>query len=197
MSKQHQTFSVCILSILGMANAAQAALIDQGITTRDTTTGRVWLDVTQSKSRSYLDVTANFSNGGDFSGYRYATEAEVLQLWTDAGITPTDFRGGSEGVLIRALQNLVGITQPANGNLLGDATFGINGDMYSTGYRRGSMLSSSGTSGTAILQNGGYSENGNVGNFGSWLVQVPEPTVAATSLVFAGLTLRRLRSRRV
>ena len=57
--------------------------------TLDTDTGLKWLDLTLSVFRSYNNVAANLGPGGDFEGYRIATETEILSLWTHAGINYT------------------------------------------------------------------------------------------------------------
>jgi hypothetical protein len=66
---------------------ANAALIDNGDYTTDTNSGLNWLDLTLSLSRSYNDVEANLSTGGDFAGWRFATGLEVINLWASFGIT--------------------------------------------------------------------------------------------------------------
>lgn len=64
----------------------------------DTTTGLLWLDIRQTRNRSYLDVSANFGAGGDFEGYRYANAYEVLTLWQHAGIIGSGTIQGCSGV---------------------------------------------------------------------------------------------------
>ena len=191
---------VSLLCIVGFSSVSCAALIDQGITTLDTATGLVWLDVTRSFSRPYNDVTANFAPGGDFYGYRYATQAEMLQFWNNAGFTDTSINDpayppAAAGVAIRNLQLLIGIPQPNNGSLLGDATFAINGDAYSPTARRSSVLTSSqsasGISGMARADWGGASDSAASGNFGSYLVQVPEPSLIGGLVLAAGFLMRR------
>ena len=178
-----------IAATLLVTSVSRAALVNQGKTTRDTATGLVWLDVTASQSRAYNDVSANLAAGGDFAGYRYATEAEVLRFWNDAGFTDTSFNdpaypASGNPAAVRSLQALIGITQPGNGNLLGDATFAINGDAWSSpGTRRFTLIAP----GISRLDWGGLLDSASVGNFGSYLVQVPEPTAMAGVLFAAGI----------
>jgi len=55
--------------------------------TRDTVTGLDWLDVTASLGRSFHDVNNEFGPGGDFEGWRYAIESELVTLFlTSVGV---------------------------------------------------------------------------------------------------------------
>ena len=63
--------------------------------TLDSATGLEWLDLTFTDGRSYIDVSSNFGPGGDFEGYRYATQSEVEALFINAGIP--DVPGTSTG----------------------------------------------------------------------------------------------------
>ena len=76
------------------------------------------MDLTKSLNRSYNDLIGNdgtneFLAGGNFAGFRYATEQEVITLWTHAGIT-TDSAGAvaanSNSVTIEVFAALVGFT---------------------------------------------------------------------------------------
>ena len=77
---------------LVLASTTYAALLSKDSTfgpntiTRDTDTGLDWLDLTLSTNRSYDDVITQFGIGGDYSGFRHATVAEVIELWNHAGI---------------------------------------------------------------------------------------------------------------
>lgn len=70
--------------------------------TFDTDTGLQWLDITKSVDRSYSDVSSQFAAGGDFSGFRYSTNAELQQLIGHYGIVlpDTNFALGSSFVLL-------------------------------------------------------------------------------------------------
>lgn len=54
--------------------------------TRDTETGLRWLDLTESRALTRDHVITQFDSGGDFEGFRYATNAEVITLWSNFGI---------------------------------------------------------------------------------------------------------------
>ena len=80
--------------LIGMAVPANATLISNdcgfsgsGDCTLDTVTGFQWLDLTESTSLSFDFVSTQFGSGGQFEGYRYASEAEVFTLFANAGFT--------------------------------------------------------------------------------------------------------------
>jgi len=79
--------SVLAIITIAFYSLANAALIDNGIITTDTDTGLEWLDITATVGLSYNSVLS--SNFVVSDGYRYATEEEVFQLFTNAGGTPT------------------------------------------------------------------------------------------------------------
>jgi len=95
--------------------------------TIDTASGLEWLDVPVVLNRSYIDVSSQFGIGGDFEGFRYATVSEVGDLFQNAGLTLTPPEGTytGEGLLVEALQNLVGITVVSTPQL---NTFGMTSD---------------------------------------------------------------------
>jgi len=72
--------------ILSAATAKSAlALVDQGDTTFDPNTGLVWLDLTFTQGQSYNSI---LNGAGGFTtslGYRFASVAEVNQLFVNAG----------------------------------------------------------------------------------------------------------------
>lgn len=65
---------------LFFAANAHAAIIDHGIYLTDTASGLEWLDVTESINMSRNQVAAELTAGGKFTGWRYATGTEFLQL---------------------------------------------------------------------------------------------------------------------
>lgn len=84
------TLTLCLLMPFG-AHAelvsAHYKTLGDGLLTRDTLTGLEWLDVPYSINRSYNDVASQFGAGGDFQGFRYATEAETVSFFQHAGLT--------------------------------------------------------------------------------------------------------------
>lgn len=53
----------------------------------DTDTDKRWLDLSVTADQSYNSVVANLGPGQVYEGFRVATQAEVLELWSHAGIT--------------------------------------------------------------------------------------------------------------
>ena len=69
--------------------AASADLIDVGDTTIDDDTGLEWLDLTFTAGQSFNSIIGGFG-GFVADGYRFATAAEVLTLFANAGIPEID-----------------------------------------------------------------------------------------------------------
>jgi len=81
--------ALCVAGYLGLiSSVAQAAVLNPNfsynhatnVLTDGNTGGLSWLNLNQSRGRSYNDVSGEFGTGGDFAGYRYATGAEVNTL---------------------------------------------------------------------------------------------------------------------
>jgi len=75
-----------VLACIGFGHNSEAMLLDLGSITQDTNTGLDWLDFRLTLDRSYDDVASQLGFGGEFAGYRYATESDVVNLWQDFGI---------------------------------------------------------------------------------------------------------------
>ncbi len=103
-----------------------------GAFTLDTATGLEWLDLTQTDSQSYDDVSAQFEPGGEYAGLRYASSAEAYTFFLDAGIPADVINGGNDYLngqaygTIAALQDLVGYTEA-------DWSIGITSDVTDLG----------------------------------------------------------------
>ncbi len=61
--------------------------------TYDPDTGLEWLDTTITDGRSFTEVNAGWGGWTTFSGFRYATMAEVRALAVSAGVTPNFLYG--------------------------------------------------------------------------------------------------------
>jgi hypothetical protein len=85
MKKSRLIGASCAVVFSFISMSSQAALVDNGTVTHDTVSGLDWLDLTLSADRSYNDVSVNFGVGGDFEGYRYATETEITAFFDSAG----------------------------------------------------------------------------------------------------------------
>ena len=143
MLKRKRTCTAIVLAMLlgslAGASPALAALIDQDWQSPgdaqlllDTSTGLLWLDHTPTMDISYDDVTGALGTGGTFDGFRYATEAEVLHLWTQAGISDTSWEvvNIGEWTAVRDLANRLGTTSlietsPGGGLIYGSHALGM------------------------------------------------------------------------
>jgi hypothetical protein len=105
------------LFLCSTPSVAQAALISvdyaasgDGLITRDTATGLDWLDLTETAGLSYSGVLS--TSFVTMDGFRYATETEVGQLFTNAGGSPTATVVFTSGNFepARLLLNLMGCT---------------------------------------------------------------------------------------
>jgi hypothetical protein len=54
--------------------------------THDDVSGLQWLDLTETYGLTYDYVSGQLGAGGEFEGFRYATDAEVQNLWSNFGI---------------------------------------------------------------------------------------------------------------
>jgi len=91
MKKSHLLGPVCAC-LIATSFSASAVLVNEdwnGGTdnlTWDTDTGLRWLDLTESNNLSRDYVITQLGSSGDFEGFRYATNAEVVTLWSNFGI---------------------------------------------------------------------------------------------------------------
>lgn len=65
---------------------ASAAIFYNGRTTVDTQTGYRWLALNETTGLSYNQVSAQLGAGGEFEGFRYASQREVLSFMAHAGV---------------------------------------------------------------------------------------------------------------
>ncbi len=77
------------LGILSTASCWASTVVSygDGSNSLDTATGLLWLDVPLTYQMPRVTVLSQLGAGGLFEGYRYATSAEISQLWTNADIT--------------------------------------------------------------------------------------------------------------
>jgi hypothetical protein len=127
---------ITILSSLAVS-VANAALVSadwkvagDNLITRDDS-GLEWLDLTQSTNRSYNDVSAQFGVNEDFDGWRYASRAEVRQLWSQAGGT-VPYNGYTTGHVdwIAGILSLWGVTNTFPGQFMQSTA--VTGDAYNS-----------------------------------------------------------------
>ncbi len=73
---------------LVLSTTANAALIDNGTSMIDTSTGLEWLDLTETQGISWNDAEA--STYVTVDGYVHATDEQVITLFLNAGFLTTD-----------------------------------------------------------------------------------------------------------
>jgi len=101
--------------IISIADST-GAFAGTDVVTFDDVNNREWLEITESTSRSFLDVSGQFGAGGDFAGWRHATRADLTSLFTQAGFSP-DFTGAPADVAFTSFQQMLGITLNKKGRL--------------------------------------------------------------------------------
>lgn len=211
-----------IITVLCLALAAESYLVSpakalpvsadllsagDGLITRDADSGLDWLDLTVTINASFDNInngTATFAALGNLNpvidfGFRYATTAEVTQLFTNGGMTFQD--GGNRLADFAAAQLLVG--------LLGETISTASPYILSAGIAdAGSGLRSpyvrynpSSLTGAAFLGNiPGPTTEGEF--FGSYLVRsslatIPEPgMIPLMGLCLAALAFARSKPAR-
>ena len=107
MSLPRITFAVlAFLLLLGVQVSlpapAQALFLD-------TTTGLQWLEFEHANGMSYNNVISQMGAGGTLEGYRYATSAEVLNLFANQGIPNIGSSTQANHAPVVALLNNLGI----------------------------------------------------------------------------------------
>lgn len=76
------------ISVLILSTSVNAALVDNGSFTTDTSTNLDWLDLTETTGYSYNQMLTNFSDiNSQFYGFTYATREDLTTLWVNAGYT--------------------------------------------------------------------------------------------------------------
>ena len=169
-----------LLILFGTGPSRASSLVDQGNNTYGPNTGLLWLDVSLTNGRAYTDVLANLNNPSDIVyGYRYATGAEVSQLFTDAGIIIASCGGCDSS----AIQNLITLLGPTFAPPNYQYTEGFTADVISSSYESYAFLSTNGTPSSSAGYLISYLGQERVGSF---LVSTT-PLPAALPLFASGL----------
>ena len=86
---KHGNRTRCALVMLMLACTSASAVVvvrdlrspGDSLITFDTATKLEWLDLTETRGRSYNDIAARLGPGGEFAGWRYATLAETQGMF--------------------------------------------------------------------------------------------------------------------
>ena len=213
MKKQLLARLAMFLFVFGLSSTSGAALIKQdlsntgdGLLTLDSTTGLSWLNVSATVNHSYNDVISGYGGFVNTMGFRYATIAEVGQLFSEAGVLQTGnwvwgyWNFGNQGYVANSnLGALLGVTYPFDGLTAG--SYGITGTTSVPGtHEYGLFLYNNHADYLALQDGGAVDDTYNVSYVGSFLVKdtnaapVPEPsTELLVGVGMAGIAYFRKR----
>ncbi len=90
--------STYFIVLCAVSTSAYSAIVDNGSYTTVTATGLDWLDLTETSNRSYNDIYSQLGSGGEFSGWRYASLAEMNALLDAFGGDGNYYHSGNNGL---------------------------------------------------------------------------------------------------
>jgi Thrombospondin type 3 repeat len=156
--------------------SADDPVFGPGSVTLDTATDLLWLDMTHTDPDlnalyKYDYVSSQFGSGGDFEGFRYATQAEVFTMFSNAGIPVVPGNSPSNEAPILALIDLIGTASSSAGEVQGFTGTPSSAGRRITVYAAGTEVAPSNESETGPPNF----------NTGSWLVKPFSPLI--TSLI--------------
>jgi hypothetical protein len=158
-----------------------------GLLTIDESTGLKWLDLTATINRSFNDVSTQFGPGGDFEEFRYATNDEVINFFSSAGIVDLSENWNADNYQpALALQALIGVPWSAphtSGGTTGDqspyANYHEYGAIQSNMFPNSTVFEHSRVGfGRAPLH-----DDESTDFFGNWLVKESTPDELIAELV--------------
>lgn len=112
---------IAATTAFGQLAPADYAVAGDHLLTRDFSTRLEWLDISLTYSRSYHQVESALAPGGEFAGFRFATQEEFTQLHTSQGIPVATWDApiGLDSTIftrVFALQHLLGFATPSDPN---------------------------------------------------------------------------------
>jgi hypothetical protein len=181
------------LLMLGATSTANAALIDSGSFTTDTSTGLDWLDLTETVSTSYDYVSSQLGEGGEFEGWALASRSQVLGLLDNAGGSGAylDWSTENNGVVTPLLDLWGDFSTDAQNNSVHFLFDEVNEfDQHRLAYLFDTTKSTEGLSNDLMRIDHGFWGSSPSTQVGSALVRVsavPVPVPAAVWLFGSGL----------
>ena len=177
-----------------------------GLLTRDLDNDLEWLDFSETmipgtggnagSNRTFNDVSSQFGVGGEFEGFRHATEAEIIAFWTSAGIPDINVGGTADNfVPLTNLIDLMGLTSTGSGGII-PFSVGIYSGSIQPNTHQTAMLEILDNLGRARTQLTSIDDDQSNLTGGHWLVRpssIPEP---ASSMFFGCITFIALSRRR-
>lgn len=188
---------LAVVAAMAAAAPAHALLVNNGNTLTDTDTGLTWLNLLATEGQSIGDVLSQMDPGEAYHGYRLASGAEVVTLWSHANFSTGSFTDPMNYLRIQALQTSIGITLvQQNGTVR--STWGLY-DQGTPGLYASARIEtnvSAGLKSSALTLSS--VTDGLLGSTGTgvWLVSAPVPEPSTWALWAAGLGLIALRAGR-
>lgn len=209
---------ICALALtclISLAQHASATLVDNGTFFSDDASGLDWLELTQTTGLSANDILGG-AGGFVNNGYRYATEAELTNLYLSNGVTTISGGWGYNGqyavgqLFISLFGNTcpsgcIGSPHPGDGYTTGlYGNYDTNGALVSMGVSTIGAAYVFGTNpdGLFSINPPGYNLNYKFYRIGNFLVRdtgwtsAPVPAPATLSLMAVALGLLALRRAR-
>lgn len=146
---------------------ADDPVFGQGALTVDANSGLAWLDLSHTDGLSYNAVSAELGSGGQYSGFRYATEEEVLGFLSSAAIAELPGESANNIGPITNLHSYVGTTDSGS-----SFSLGITGTPHPTaGGHVVTVYAQLTTSGTGAALTSFTAFDSTNAASGSWLVK--------------------------
>jgi hypothetical protein len=197
LSRISALIGACVFSL--SANAAVSDLVikdwetvGDGLITYDPTSNLEWLDLTVTSPYSLTHALTELQDGGLYSGFRYATEAEVFDIYSQFEIDPNMGRSTIDPQFVQKLDNMMSFfgdtISPVYGNYYGLVGY------YSPDFEQFQIAYSAATyaipgdlqdAWTGILP----MDVRTVEMYGSWLVRPSEVPVPAAAWLFGSALL--------